>query len=255
MLERRERQVLQQLAQTLDKQHHLVRASSERQVGRQWLARYQFGHALIQQYVYDSLSAGEKRLLHGEIGAALVALYGAETDDIVVQLAHHFVQAAAWEQALRYLCQAGDKARRSYANQEAIAFYSQALAASQQMQPPPDPADLLPVYEGRALVRLLLTEYENAAADFKLMVENAHAAGNLQKEGEGLCQLAYIYWLTFSAKNTPYVAEYAGRARQLAEQTGDQRILAQSLIQLGSVDQVFGQVAEADQKVCPGACD
>ena len=116
------------------------------------------------------------------------------------------------------------------------------------MQPSPDPAALIPIYEGRALVHLLLAEHDQAVADYKQMVEAAHAAGNLQKEGEGLCQLAYIYWLTFSAANTPHVAEYAGRALQLAQQTGDQRILAQSLIQLGSVDQVQGHVTEADEK-------
>lgn len=248
ILERRERVVLQQLAQTLDKEHHLVRASSEGQVGRQWLTRYRFGHALIQQYVYGSLSAGERRLLHGEIGAALAALYGDHSDEIAVQLAHHFVQAAAWEQALPYLRLAGDKARTSYANQEAIAFYSQALAIGEQMQPPPAPAELLPIYEGRALVHLLLADYANAVADFKEMAGCARAAGHLQKEGEGLCQLAYIYWLTFSAANTPLVADYAGQAQRLALQTGDQHILAQSLIQLGAVDQVHGQMAEADEK-------
>jgi len=248
VLERPVRGVVRHLSQALDKRHRLVRESSERQVGAQRLTRYRFGHALIQHYLYATLSAEERRLLHGEIGVALEALYADERDDAVVQLAYHFVRAEAWPQAFLYLRQSGDKARRSYANEEALTFYTQALQISQHIQPSLDPAAYLPVYEGRALVQLLVTDYDQAAADFKLMVDMARAAGNLSKEGEGLCQLAYIYWLTFSAENTPRVAQYAGKALQIARQTGDQRILAQSLIHLGSVDQVHGHLSAADLK-------
>ncbi|NIP16738.1 MAG: hypothetical protein GWM87_00165, partial [Xanthomonadales bacterium] len=135
----------------------------------QRLSRYRFAHALFQQYVYNELSAGERRLLHGEVAEVLEALYGDQAEEIAVQLAHHFTQGEAWEKAFLYLTNSGDKARQAYANQEAIAFYTQAVEVSHRITPALDEAQILPVYEGRGLVWMLLTKYDEAIGDFRMM--------------------------------------------------------------------------------------
>jgi len=61
-----ERQLLRDLSQELEKRHRLVRVGGEVRVGRRHLSRYQFAHTLIQRYLYNELSPGERRLLHGE---------------------------------------------------------------------------------------------------------------------------------------------------------------------------------------------
>jgi oligopeptide transport system substrate-binding protein len=96
-------------------------------VGHQSLSRYRFGHVLFQQYLYNGLSLGERRLLHGEIAALLEELYTGCTDEIAVQLARHYVEAGEGERAVDYLLQAGDQARDLYAHQEAIDHYQRAL--------------------------------------------------------------------------------------------------------------------------------
>jgi tetratricopeptide (TPR) repeat protein len=159
----------------------------------------------------NTLGPGEQRFLHGESGTALEALHGD-------------------------------------ASQEALAFYTQALAASQRVTPAPDAADLLPVYEGRARIHMMLTQYDAAIADFERMRQLARASANPQMEGESLYQLAYVHWLTFSGEKIPLVERYAQEALALARQTGDGKILAQSLVRLGSVDQVRGNLPEADRK-------
>ncbi|MBU0490295.1 MAG: tetratricopeptide repeat protein [Chloroflexi bacterium] len=123
----RERQLLRTLSQELEKHHHLVREQEEVKVGRQFLTRYEFAHAVFQQYLYDDLGAGERRMLHGEIAAALEDLYQERAAEIVVQLAHHYAEAGVGDKAIAYLLQAGDRARGLYAYQEAISYYQRAL--------------------------------------------------------------------------------------------------------------------------------
>jgi MarR-like DNA-binding transcriptional regulator SgrR of sgrS sRNA len=96
-------------------------------VGRQRLSHYRFGHVLFQQYLYNGLSRGEQRLLHGQIAALLEELYAGRTDELAVQLARHYVEAGEGERAVDYLLQAGDQARDLYAHQEALDHYQRAL--------------------------------------------------------------------------------------------------------------------------------
>lgn len=127
LLQLPERQALRLLSQELEKRHQLVRETGELQVGSQRLSRYQFTHALFQQYLYHQLSAGERRLWHRELAAALVELYAEDKAAITVQLAHHYTEAGQTSQAIDYLLAAGDRARDLYAHQEAADYYRRAL--------------------------------------------------------------------------------------------------------------------------------
>lgn len=123
-----ERQMLRQLSRDLEQRHRLVREHGELTIGHQRLSRYRFGHVLFQQYLYNRLSPGERRLLHSEVGRALEALCAEGLDAVTILLARHFAEAREEEKAVHYLLQAGDRARTLYAHQEAIRHYQQALA-------------------------------------------------------------------------------------------------------------------------------
>jgi adenylate cyclase len=125
--EMRERELLRVLSQELEKRHRLVREREDVKLGQQFLARYQFAHALFQQYLYNELGAGERRMLHGEIAALLEELYRGHSEGISVQLARHYTEAGHDERAAYYLLQAGDAAARLYANAEARLHYTGAL--------------------------------------------------------------------------------------------------------------------------------
>jgi DNA-binding SARP family transcriptional activator len=120
--------LLRQLSQELVRRHRLVRECGEEIVGQQRLSRYQFSHVLYQQYLYDHLSPGERRLLHGQIAALLEEIYTGHTGQVAAQLARHYVEAGEGEQAIGYLIEAGDQARGLYAYQAAVDHYQQALA-------------------------------------------------------------------------------------------------------------------------------
>jgi DNA-binding SARP family transcriptional activator len=121
------RQLLGLLSQELGKRHRLVREREEVKAGQRHLSRYQFSHILVQRYLYDSLSAGERRLLHGEIAQALEALYEGHTDEIAAQLVHQFREAGEREKAIEYARQAARRAEVVYAFDEASQHLQTAL--------------------------------------------------------------------------------------------------------------------------------
>jgi ABC-type oligopeptide transport system substrate-binding subunit/DNA-binding SARP family transcriptional activator len=122
-----ERQLLRALSQELEKRHRLVREGELSAVGANRLSRYRFAHALYQAYLYNGLGAGERALLHQEVGDALETLYAGCDEEILPQLAHHYAEAGTSEKAIDYLIRAGDQARLAYAHAEPADHYRRAL--------------------------------------------------------------------------------------------------------------------------------
>jgi class 3 adenylate cyclase/tetratricopeptide (TPR) repeat protein len=208
---------------------------------------YIFTHALTQEVAYDSLLTTRRQALHAAASHAMERLYPDGRAEHSEELAHHFTLGAVWEKAFDYLTKSGDKARQAYANQEAIAFYTQALEVSQRITPPLAEAHLLPVYEGRGLVWMVMTRSEEAIADFQHMHQLAHRLGHPRQEGESLCHLAGAYSLTASEDHLPLVEHYAQEAQHLAQRLGDAQFLARTLTTLGLVAVNWGHVEEAER--------
>ena len=118
-----EQEVVRLLSEELDRGHRLVKAEGIRHLNGRQLSIYRFRHILFQKYLYTSLDAVERARLHDAVGAALETFYAAQTDQIVVELAHHFAAAGAADQAATFLKRAGDRAAALAAYQEAADSY------------------------------------------------------------------------------------------------------------------------------------
>jgi class 3 adenylate cyclase/tetratricopeptide (TPR) repeat protein len=210
---------------------------------------YVFKHALTQDVAYASLLTTRRQVLHAAAGHAMEQLYQEWLTERAEELAYHFTQGAVWEKAFVYLAKAGDKARQAYANQEAIAFYTQALEVSRRITSALDDAHLLPIYEGRGLVWTLQTKYDEAIADFQRMRQIAGMSGDLRQEGVSLYHLAHVHMLMLSEAHIPFVEQYAQEALRLAHTTGDPQLLAKGLISLAHVDSMRGHLQAADEKL------
>jgi predicted ATPase/class 3 adenylate cyclase len=94
------------------------------------LRTYRFTQTMLQDVIYQNLLLQRRIELHGRIGAALERLYGTEPERLadLILLGHHFSLSASKPKGARYLRAAGDRARASYANDDAIRLYQQALA-------------------------------------------------------------------------------------------------------------------------------
>jgi ABC-type transport system substrate-binding protein/class 3 adenylate cyclase len=89
---------------------------------------YRFRHGLVQEVAYSTLVESARRKLHKRVGEALEELQADSLDEVYDLLARHFSEADEPEKAVEYLLNAGDAARKLYADQEAIEHYAKARA-------------------------------------------------------------------------------------------------------------------------------
>ena len=90
---------------------------------------YTFKHALTHEVAYGSLLLERRRVLHGRIVEALETLAGDRVAEQVERLAHHALRGEAWDKALVYCRQAGERAMARSAYREAVGSFEQALSA------------------------------------------------------------------------------------------------------------------------------
>ncbi len=210
---------------------------------------YDFSHDKLREVAYAGISRARQKLLHRRVAQALEIVHSSDMDAVSGQIAAHYERAGMFQSALIHYQRAANVARRIYAIQEAKSLYSRAIEMGHKLATAQNDAQLLPLYEGRALICRSLTQLEEAIADFQIMRQMAHDAGDWQKEGESLCQLAYTHWLTFAEDQMPFVEQYAQEATEHFAQTGDPRLLARSLTMLGAVDQVHRNLTNAGKKL------
>jgi ABC-type transport system substrate-binding protein len=89
---------------------------------------YRFQHGLVQEVAYGALVEARRRELHRAVGEALESIHRDSLEEVWGLLARHFTEADEPERAVAYLLKAGDAARSSFANEEALAHYQRALA-------------------------------------------------------------------------------------------------------------------------------
>ena len=115
----------------LSDRHRLVAAVSLRRLGARKLSRYRFRHHLFQRYLYDHLDVVRRVNLHEAVGCALEALCGEAPDDLdalAPRLAWHFEMAGLLDRAATYYLQAGRRAARLAAHEDAISHLTRGLA-------------------------------------------------------------------------------------------------------------------------------
>ena len=88
-----------------------------------------FRHALVHEVTYGSLVSAKRQMLHARVLRAMETQNQENPQDLVESLAHHALNAALWNEAVSYLCQAGDKAVELSAYREGSAFFESALQA------------------------------------------------------------------------------------------------------------------------------
>src|SRR5438034_453065 len=135
-----------------------------------------------------------------------------------------------------------------YANDTALDFFGRTLDVAARVVPPLPAQRLIQVHQHRGRVFMLLARYDDAISESERMRALAREAHDRRAEGEALADLAFAYWATFKTEHVPHVKRFAEEARVIAEETGDQHVLARSLTYLGSFDQIGGRLLDADAK-------
>jgi class 3 adenylate cyclase/tetratricopeptide (TPR) repeat protein len=92
-----------------------------------------FKHALTRDVAYDGMLRARRRHLHGHAGAALEQSDAGQRFERCELLAYHYSRSAEPARAIPYLREAGDRAGNRYANEEAIAVFSQAISLIEEL--------------------------------------------------------------------------------------------------------------------------
>ncbi|MFL5737512.1 MAG: tetratricopeptide repeat protein, partial [Actinomycetota bacterium] len=98
---------------------------------------FRFRNALIRDAAYEGLPFRKRRDLHARVGASIERASGGEVEEFAEVLSLHYFYAQRYVEAWIHSKLAGDRARAKYANVEAAAFYSRALAAARRVQDVP----------------------------------------------------------------------------------------------------------------------
>jgi class 3 adenylate cyclase/tetratricopeptide (TPR) repeat protein/regulation of enolase protein 1 (concanavalin A-like superfamily) len=93
---------------------------------------YGFKHALTQETAYNTILSRRRREFHGKVAEGYETLYSSRIEEYYDDLAYHYSRSDDHLKAVQYLVKAGEKARRNYSNDVAIAHYQKALEIIEQ---------------------------------------------------------------------------------------------------------------------------
>ena len=96
---------------------------------------YTFRHELVSDAIYGTILRRERTRLHGRIGEAIEKLHADRISEYIELLARHYAWSDRPDRALHYLLLAGQRALHNYANEQAGAHFSQAVALLGQCHP------------------------------------------------------------------------------------------------------------------------
>jgi predicted ATPase len=191
---------------------------------------FAFRHILTRDVAYQLLPRTQRQRAHAQAAQWLETKLGARVEESVEILAEHLRLAGDHGRAADYLHRAANKARRQYANHNALRLFDEALEAAQRAALAPQV--LADLYLGRGEVHHLLGHYTPALADFEAGREHARRAGDRALEATLENRVGGIHHRELRIESAERHFE---RAATLAREAGDRATLARTLIDLATI--------------------
>jgi adenylate cyclase len=240
-----------------------------------------FADILVRDVVYEEVSLLKRKKLHGVVGSALEKVYAKNIDEHLGELASHFLEGGEKDKALDYFLRAGGKAKKVYANSEAISYFQSALKLLEERQG--EFRERAGVLETIGDIKRLVGDYEaclkswNEALllwkqlDLKVKVAEIHckmavvlwrevgrteqarenfeeASRILEAEPESV-ELAALYAarasMSYFTEDVTKTRSWAEKALELAKKLNASEVIASSYVDLGLVFGATGERREA----------
>ena len=204
--------------------------------------RYRFAHGLYQSVLYQDLVASRRVQIHRGIAEHLRHHWGDEAPRLAGEIAEHCELGRDFEGAVTFRLHTADNALRIFAFDEAAEQCEWASRLIEKIPPEDRPGLRLSLYWKRGTVRHEQARFDEAADDFRAMLEEARSAGSTESE---MAALAGLCDALFFARR---VDEMAGQARELldvADRTGHAGDAVEARGRLGQVLACEGRFAEA----------
>lgn len=187
---------------------------------------YLFRHALLQETIYHSLLKSDRRALHRMVAQALEAHYAQRLEEAYGLLAYHYQRAEVANKAIEYLLKAAEQAAGRFANEDALRYYSDALALTQ------DPVLRFDVLAACETIHDLRGERAAQQADVNALIDLAEALADDARRAEALLRQANL-----AVETSDYDGAYrvARRVVALGEAAGRADLAAAGEMHLGMV--------------------
>lgn len=169
---------------------------------------FAFTHALIPTILREEIGSLRRHRLHRRIANAIESVYPNDLED----LAYHFGQAGDQDKARRYTIRAGDRARKLYANTQALEFYNKALELTDADDP-----ERFHILASRAEVYDVLADRDRQQDDIETLLQIADDRDDDAMRCDALIALADLYLVT----QNYLMKEPAERAVELARKLQD----------------------------------
>ncbi len=170
-------------------------AATQAQPGEHAAARYRFASTLAHDVAYQNLLLRRRTELHQRAGTVLEGLHGTEPARLedLEALGHHFSHGEDRRRGARYLVRAGDWARGIYANEDALRYYTRALALLESARTHDDGA-IADVRESMGDLLGPVGCRAEAQAHFDAVLASARAGGHTVREARVQRKLAGLHW-------------------------------------------------------------
>ena len=237
----------------LEKTHKLVHSHD---------GGYRFDHAKVREVLYNEIPGELKMEYHGIVANSIEDVNRDSLDDVVGHLAYHYYHCRNKEKAPVYLTRAAEEAKKSYSNEEAIRFYSEALEFEMERQKRRqiledsgaiyeligDLDKSLEAYRGA----LELAEEDGKRASIKTRIGSLHETKGEHEESlksladahemvrgreteEEARVISGIGTVLMSKGEMEEALEHYESALDIGERTDNQRIIASSLANIGNI--------------------
>jgi len=202
---------------------------------------YIFKHALTQEVAYNSLLLKRRKEIHEKIGKAIEELYHDRLEEFYEMLAYHYSRSDNQEKACHYLRLSSIKVGARNSIIESVRFGKEAIAVLNQM--PQTDENKRRGIEMRLLLSGPLIATSQGSDAQQMMEEGARLAEEVGDD-RSLADLYGSLGLSRIIQGDPVRgAEYAEKAFQAAERTGDVVLMATNCYELGQACMVMGAPA------------
>jgi class 3 adenylate cyclase/tetratricopeptide (TPR) repeat protein len=206
---------------------------------------YIFKHALTQEVAYNSLLVKRRKEIHDRIGKAIEELYQDRLEEFYEMLAHHFSKSENLEKAYQYLRLSSVKTGLRSALWESIRLGSEAIDVLKRM--PDTDENKRRSVEMRLLLSGPMSGQGFPGDSLKMMEEGARLAEELD-DNRSLANLWGTISMYHSQKGDLHRAyEFAAKAFQAAELTGDVELVATNGFELCLACTVRGEFTRVSE--------
>lgn len=208
---------------------------------------WQFTHNKTHEVIYNEINENKKKLIHLRVAKYLEDVSIENIDEVVYNLAYHFYYGVAYDRALSYAIEGGEKAMRSYATKRALDLYNIGLNSLRLLDEklastPHYKEKKIEVLSQLATLNKTTGDWDKALNYYEQVLPISDEIKEDQVKSNTLLDIG---WLYLQRNYCTEAEKYFKRSLEIAEKIKDHNIIAEVYQGLGSVYELDGDYNKA----------